>query len=63
VIILTINTNTPLTDLITSFIKKGGKINKYYLQDISRNKPSLVYLKGWFRGKNIKEAITKALNP
>ena len=48
-------------DLIDLFIKKGGRINKYYLQDWNRSKPALVYFKGWFSGKNSREAILKAL--
>jgi hypothetical protein len=56
-----INTNCSVTDLIASLIKKGGRIDKYYLREWSKNKTTLVYLNGWFKGKNIKEAILKAL--
>jgi hypothetical protein len=41
-------------------LKKGGKIDKFYLQGKSRN-PSLVYFDGWFSGQNIRKAILKAL--
>jgi hypothetical protein len=43
------------------FSKKGGHIDKYYLQDGNKNKQALVHLNGWFGGKNIREALTKAL--
>jgi len=56
-----INHKTETTDnLITVLLKKGGRINKFYLQKKKRN-PSLVYLNGWFSGRNIREAILKAL--
>jgi hypothetical protein len=42
-------------------LKKGGRINKYYLQDNNQSKNTLVYLKGWFAGKNVREALNKAL--
>ena len=56
-----INNKLPREDLISLFIEKGGRINKYYLQDWNRSKPALVYFKGWFGGKNCREAILKAL--
>lgn len=49
-----------LEDLINQFLKQGGKINSYYLQNSLRSKQTLVYLNGWFSGKNIRDAITKA---
>jgi hypothetical protein len=49
-----------LTKLITTFLQKGGRIDKYYLRDTNRSKRSLVYLNGWFSGQNIKTAILKA---
>lgn len=58
-----INTNITIPELITSFIQKGGKIDKYYLRDWNKNKTTLVYLDGWFKGKNIREALVKALAP
>lgn len=57
----TITTKLSREDLIDEFLKKGGRINKYYLQDWNRSKPALVYFKGWFSGKNCREAILKAL--
>ena len=43
------------------FEKKGGKINKYYLQEWNKNKHAVIYLNGWFAGKNMREALIKAL--
>ena len=56
-----INTKLTLDKLIELFLKKGGYVNKFYLQDWNKNKHALVYLNGWFGGKNIREALTKAL--
>jgi len=47
--------------LIKVFQKKGGRVDKYYLCNWNKNKHAVVYLKGWFGGKNIREAIMKAL--
>ena len=47
-------------DLVAKLIAHGGKINSYYLSGDIRNKQALVYLKGWFSGHNVREAITKA---
>jgi len=47
-------------NLIVTFFGKGGRINEFYLRKKGKN-PSLVYLNGWFSGKNIREAILKAL--
>jgi len=47
-------------NLIDTFFEKGGRINKFYLKKKQGN-PSLVYLNGWFRGRNIREAILRAL--
>ena len=58
-----INYNKVATDtdsLIMAFFEEGGRINEFYLQKKKRN-PSLVYLNGWFRGRNIREAILRAL--
>jgi len=41
--------------------KKGGHVNKYYLREANKNKHALVFLKSWFAGKNIREALLKAL--
>ena len=43
------------------FLDKGGSINKYYLRDWNKNKHATIYLNGWFGGKNIREALLKAL--
>lgn len=58
---LYINTKSSVNDLISTFQKRGGRIDKYYLCEWNRNKRAVVYFKGWFSGKNIREAITKAL--
>ena len=50
----------PIEELVTTFMKKGGTINKYYLSDLSRNRHALVYLKGWYGGVNLRAAINKA---
>lgn len=57
-----VNINLSLTELVGVFSKKGGKIDKYYLRDWNKNKQTLVYLNGWFGGRNIREAILKALS-
>ena len=56
-----INTKFSIDELIAIFLKKGGRINSYYLQGNNQSKHTLIYLKGWFAGKNIREALTKAL--
>lgn len=43
-----------------AFIKKGGRIDDYYLKNPQRG-PSLVFYKKWYRGKNVRDAITRAL--
>jgi hypothetical protein len=48
--------------LVTALKQKGGRIDKYYLQDWNKNKHAIVFLNGWFGGKNIREAIIKALS-
>ena len=50
-----------LDDLIARFVKKGGKIDGYYLRNTNRGKRTLVYLHGWFSGQNVRSAIMKAL--
>ncbi len=56
-----INNKKETTDsLIVNLFEKGGRINEYYLQKRGRN-PSLVYLNGWYRGRNIREAVLRAL--
>lgn len=56
-----INTKSSIDELIAIFLKKGGRIDKYYLQDWHRSKHTILYLNGWFGGKNIKEALLRAL--
>ena len=56
-----INTNSSFNQLVESFVKKGGRIDRFYLRDTNRNKRAVVHLNGWFGGKNIKEALLKAL--
>jgi hypothetical protein len=51
-----------LDKLVENLRKKGGHVNKYYLQEWNKNKHAVVFLNGWFAGKNIREAITKALS-
>ena len=57
----TINKKFSIDELVSIFLKRGGHIDKYYLQDWNRNKHAVIYLKGWFGGKNIREALLKAL--
>jgi len=54
------NQKDTIDNLIVIFFNKGGRINEFYLQKKKRN-PTLVYLNGWFRGRNIREAISRAL--
>ncbi|HKB88367.1 MAG TPA: hypothetical protein VKC53_01820 [Patescibacteria group bacterium] len=56
-----INNSLSLTKLIVALQKKGGRVDKYYLQEWNKNKHAVVFLNGWFGGKNIREAIIKAL--
>jgi hypothetical protein len=57
-----INTKFSVDELAGTLLKKGGHINKYYLQEWNRNKHAVVFLnKIWFGGKNIREALLKAL--
>ena len=49
-----------LEELVDAFVKMGGRINKYYLRNPQKG-PSLVFYKDWYRGKNIRDAITRAL--
>jgi len=55
------NTTPTLHNLVTTLLKRGGHVNKYYLSDLNKNKHAVVFLKGWFGGRNIREALTKAL--
>jgi hypothetical protein len=56
-----INTKSSLSELVKIFLAKGGRVNKYYLCDWNKNKHAIVFLGGWFGGKNIREALIKAL--
>ena len=56
-----IDTKSPLDELVKIFKKRGGRVDKYYLWDWNKNKHAIVFLNGWFSGKNIREAIIKAL--
>lgn len=57
-----IKVESSFESLVESFIKKGGRINKHYLHSWNTHKASIVYLKGWYGGKTVREAILKALS-
>jgi hypothetical protein len=57
-----INNNFSIKELVENVLKRGGHVNKYYLQECNKNKHAVVFLKDWFSGKNIREALTKALS-
>jgi len=61
VVQLVIATLSPTDRLVTTLLEKGGRIDKYYLREWNKNKHAVVYLNGWFSGKNIREALIKAL--
>jgi hypothetical protein len=46
---------------VAALLLRGGRVDKYYLQGWNKNKHALVFLNGWFSGKNIREALVKAL--
>jgi len=50
-----------LEKLVETLQQKGGHVDKYYLEGLNRNKHAIVFLKSWFSGKNIREALLKAL--
>jgi hypothetical protein len=56
-----INTKSSVDELVAILLKRGGHIDKYYLQTWNKNKHAVIYLNGWFGGKNIREALLKAL--
>lgn len=56
------NPKATVDELVTLLLKRGGRVNKSYLRKTNQNKHALVYLKGWFGGKNVKEALIKALS-
>jgi len=43
-------------------VKRGGHVNSYYLKETNKNKHAIVFLDTWFSGRNIREALTKALS-
>jgi hypothetical protein len=47
--------------LLERFRKLGGKVNQYYLRQDRSSGRVLVNLNGWFGGKNLNEAINKAI--
>jgi len=49
-----------LEELVKGFTEKGGRINSYYLTYPARS-PALVFYKKWYRGRNVREAIGRAL--
>ena len=57
------NANPTLPELLGTLSKRGGRINRYYLRGLNKNKKTLVYLNGWIGGRNIREALLKALLP
>ena len=56
-----INNSLPLNKLVEILLEKGGHINKYYLKELNKNRHAIVFLNGWFSGKNIREALLRAL--
>lgn len=54
-------TQPTINELLETFLKKGGHIDKYYLRDLNKSKHTVLFLKDWFGGKNIREALLKAL--
>lgn len=47
--------------LLQEFLDKGGTVNRFYLRANKRNSRSVVHLNGWHSGKNVREAMEKAL--
>jgi hypothetical protein len=58
---ISVYSNYSIIELAKVLSEKGGHVNKYYLQEWNRNKHAIVFLKGWVAGKNIREALLKAL--
>ena len=50
-----------IEDLLAQFRQAGGTIDRYYLRTDRSSKKTLVNLNGWYSGKNIREAVTRAL--
>jgi|GEM_PF-3168237 len=57
-----INNKTPIDSLANQLLNRGGHVSQYYLKENNKNKPAVVFLKRWFRGKNIHEALMRALS-
>ena len=55
-----ISTKT-VDEIISDFLQKGGKINPFYLKNPKKS-PTLVFYKKWYRGRNLREAIARALS-
>lgn len=51
-----------MNELMRRFLERGGKIDKYYLRRDRISRQVLVNLNGWFAGKTVREAITKAFS-
>lgn len=47
--------------MVSILLQKGGHVNNYYLKEWNKNKHAIVYLDGWVGGRNIREALIKAL--
>jgi len=56
-----INKNSSVSELVKVLLKNGGHVDKYYLLEWNKNKHAVVFFKEWFGGKNIREALMKAL--
>lgn len=52
--------NETVEELVERFLARGGKIDKSYLSPNVTTRRALVNLNGWFGGKNLREAITRA---
>jgi len=50
-----------LGEIIDGFLKKGGRIDKSYLRNPSKGPALVFYKKWWYRGRNVREAISRAL--
>jgi len=58
---LHIITKPSVDKLVESLHERGGHVNGYYLKESNKNKHAVVFLNNWIGGKNIREALTKAL--
>jgi hypothetical protein len=55
-------TEEKMSSLMARFLKRGGKIDKSYLNPHKSYSHVVVNLNGWFGGKNVREAITRAIS-